>query len=80
MKSAESAPAHPVSEFSLSEGGPLYTYVLSRLTPFGRFLFPALLGWMPLLILSAWGGAAFDRRLTMPFVLDLPNHVRFLIA
>ena len=73
--------------FSLVLGGPLYqllrrahlsddTLRMMR----QRVLVMALLGWLPLLVLSAMQGNLWGQRVTVPFLLDLEAHIRFLIV
>jgi hypothetical protein len=73
-------------EFSLVLGGPLYQlYLRTRLsTPLlgllrRRALIIPLICWVPLLILSAVAGQAFGR-VSLPFLLDVEVHARFLVA
>ncbi|MGZ8212559.1 MAG: hypothetical protein ACXWUH_18805, partial [Burkholderiales bacterium] len=40
----------------------------------------SLLAWLPLLILSALSGQAWDGGVSVPFLLDIEVHVRFLVA
>src|SRR5262245_7426771 len=73
--------------FSLVLGGPLYQLV--RRTHLSgdalellhrRIVAAVLLGWLPLAILSALGGRAWGDAVTVPFLLDIEVHVRFLLA
>lgn len=73
-------------EFSLVLGGPLYQlYLRTRLStpPLGllrrRALIIPLICWVPLLILAALAGQAFGR-VSLPFLLDVEVHARFLVA
>jgi len=73
-------------EFSLVLGGPLYQlYLRTGLStpPLGllrrRALIIPLICWLPLLILSAMAGQAFGR-VSLPFLLDVEVHARFLVA
>ena len=73
--------------FSLVLGGPLYQLlrrahlsdnavsVVRR-----RMVVIALLGWLPLLILSAVQGNLWGKSVAVPFLLDLEVHIRFLIV
>src|SRR5262249_46642142 len=45
-----------------------------------RVVVMAMLGWLPLLILSAVQGDLWGRHVAVPFVLDLEVHIRFLIV
>ena len=45
-----------------------------------RVLVIPLLAWLPLLVLSALGGQALGGSATVPFLLDVEVHVKFLIA
>jgi hypothetical protein len=74
-------------DFSLVLGGPLYQ-LLRRAYLCGealellgrRILVISLLAWLPLLVLSAWSGKALGGGTTVPFLLDVEVHVRFLVA
>jgi hypothetical protein len=74
-------------DFSLILGGPLYQ-LLRRAYLSGdalellrrRILVISLLGWLPLLVLSLWEGQALGGSATVPFLLDVETHVRFLLA
>ena len=73
-------------DFSLALGGPLYQlYLRTRLStpPLGllrrRVLIIPLICWGPLLILAAAAGQAFGR-VSLPFLLDVEVHARFLVA
>jgi hypothetical protein len=74
-------------DFSLVLGGPLYQ-LLRRAYLCGealellvrRILVFSLLAWLPLLVLSAWSGQALGGGTTVPFLLDVESHVRFLVA
>jgi hypothetical protein len=73
--------------FSLVLGGPLFQ-LLSRarlsddalLHVRQRILLISLFTWLPLLILSALERHVMSGSATVPFLLDLETHVRFLIA
>jgi hypothetical protein len=45
-----------------------------------RVIVIALLGWLPLLILSAVQGHLWGKSVAVPFLLDLEVHIRFLIV
>jgi hypothetical protein len=74
-------------DFSLVLGGPLYQ-LLRRAYLCGealellgrRILVISLLAWLPLLVLSVWSGQALGGGPTVPFLLDVEVHVRFLVA
>jgi hypothetical protein len=73
-------------EFSLVLGGPLYQlYLRTGLStpPLGllrrRALIIPLICWVPLLILATIAGQAFGR-ISLPFLLDVEVHARFLVA
>lgn len=78
---------HDAENFSLVLGGPLYQ-LLRRAHLSGdavsmvrqRVIVIALLGWLPLLILSAVQGHLWDKSVAVPFLLDLEVHIRFLIV
>lgn len=90
-----SAPAHLTGDglvndaqnFSLVLGGPLYQLlrrvhlsddVVSHVRQ--RVVVIALLGWLPLLILSTIQGHLWGKSVAVPFLLDLEVHIRFLIV
>lgn len=75
-----------LEEFSLVLGGPLYqllrrahleesveTHLLRRIVVLSA------LAWLPLLVLSAFEGAAFGGP-DMPFIADVETHIRFLLV
>src|SRR5215469_2391424 len=73
-------------KFSLVLGGPLYQlYLRTRLaTPSlgllrRRTIIIPLICWAPLLMLAALAGQAFGR-VSLPFLLDVEVHARFLVA
>ncbi len=73
-------------DFSMALGGPLYQlYIRSGLArpPLDllarRLVAIPLFAWLPLALLSLWGGAAFGG-VEVPFLKDIEAHVRFLIA
>jgi hypothetical protein len=45
-----------------------------------RIVVISLIAWLPLLVLSAFGGRLFGGGVTVPFVLDVDVHVKFLLA
>ena len=61
-------------DFSLVLGGPLYQ-LLRR-----RIIVISLLAWLPLLALSALEGVALGGNVTVPFLLDVEVHVKFLLV
>src|SRR6266700_4154373 len=73
-------------DFSLALGGPLYQlYLRTRLStpPLGllhrRVVSISLICWLPLLVLSLTGGHLLGG-VSVPFLLDLEVHTRFLAA
>lgn len=73
--------------FSLVLGGPLYQLLRrAHLSDNAaslvrrRMVVIALLGWLPLLILSAVQGNLWGKSVAVPFLLDLEVHIRFLIV
>lgn len=73
--------------FSLVLGGPLYQLLRrahlsddALMMVRQRVVVIALLGWLPLLVLTAVQGNLWGQRVAMPFVLDLEVHIRFLIV
>lgn len=74
-------------DFSLILGRPLYQ-LLRRVYLSGealellgrRILVASLVAWLPLLVLSVWGGQALGGSANIPFLLDVEVHVRFLVA
>ena len=74
-------------DFSLVLGGPLFQLLRrARLSDDAltlarkRISALALLAWLPLLALSVLGGQAMPGSATIPFLLDLDVHIRFLVA
>ncbi|MEI9947495.1 MAG: hypothetical protein WDO74_00545 [Pseudomonadota bacterium] len=74
-------------DFSLVLGGPLFQLLrrahlsddaltLAR----KRVLVMSLFAWLPLLVLSACEGKALKGTVAVPFLMDLEQHVRFLVA
>ncbi len=74
-------------DFSLVLGGPLYQ-LFRRAHLSGtalellwrRVLVIAGIAWLPVLVLSAFGGQALGGDIKIPFLHDIEAHVRFLIA
>jgi hypothetical protein len=83
----EAGPPPDPYDFSVVLGGPLYQ-AIRRAHLAGdalellrrRLLAFALIGWVPLLILSTLGGKAWGPAVAVPFVKDLEVHMRFLLA
>lgn len=86
-------PATPTSsdqtdeDFSLVLGGPLFQLLrrahLSGNAPQmvrARIIVIVLLAWLPLLALSALNGQMLGGQASIPFLLDIDVHVRFLVA
>ena len=74
-------------DFSLVLGGPLFQLLLrahladdALMLVRQRILFIALFAWLPLLGLSALEGHLMKGTTTIPFLMDLEVHVRFLVA
>src|SRR5471030_2635943 len=74
-------------EFSLVAGGPMFRLLRrARLTDdqLGlvrrRIVVISLLTWLPLLLLSALQGKLLGGSATVPFLLDMEVHSKFLIA
>jgi AcrR family transcriptional regulator len=74
-------------DFSLVLGGPLFQLLLrahlsddTLMLVRQRVLFIALFAWLPLLGLATLEGRLFGEATTVPFLLDLEVHVRFLVA
>jgi len=79
--------SEPPRDFSLVLGGPLFqllrrahlsddalTLARKRVIAISLFL------WLPLLVLSAVEGKALKGTVLVPFLLDLEQHIRFLVA
>ena len=74
-------------DFSFVLGGPLFQF-LRRTHLSGdaltmvrrRVIVMALVAWLPLLVISALQGKATKGSVAVPFVMDLEQHVRFLVA
>jgi hypothetical protein len=80
-------PKREREEFSLILGGPLFRLWLSTRLSGGhlellrrRIIAMVLLTWMPLLLLSVIEGHAWNGSLHLPFLFDVEQHLRFLIA
>jgi len=74
-------------DFSLVLGGPLYQLLRrahlsddALLLVRQRIVFISLLAWLPLLLLSALEGTLLSKGGTVPFLMDIEVHLRFLIA
>ena len=75
------------ADFSLVLGGPLFQLLLrahlsddALMLVRQRILFISLFAWLPLLVLAALEGRLFEGLTSVPFLLDLEVHVRFLVA
>jgi hypothetical protein len=74
-------------DFSLVLGGPLYQmFRRARLSGDTlellrrRVVAACVIGWLPLLALTAWEGTAWHGAVRLPFLLDIDLHVRLLVA
>jgi hypothetical protein len=74
-------------DFSLVHGGPLFQLLLrSRLSSDAmtlasrRAIVFVLIGWLPLLALSALDGHLLDGEVAVPFFRDVETHIRFLVV
>ncbi|HSD97844.1 MAG TPA: hypothetical protein VLB06_11970 [Sulfuricaulis sp.] len=74
-------------DFSLVLGGPLFQLLRrahlsddALLLARQRIIVISLLAWLPLLVLSVLEGQALGGGATVPFLLDVEVHVRFLVA
>ncbi|MDE2449917.1 MAG: hypothetical protein KGO22_13160 [Gammaproteobacteria bacterium] len=74
-------------DFSLVHGGPLFQLLLrTHLTGDAQTLVArrvivfVLITWVPLLVLSTRGGHLLDGGVTLPFLLDIETHIRFLVV
>jgi hypothetical protein len=81
----ESLPAP--QDFSLVLGGPLFQLLRrahlsddALMMVRQRIIVISLLAWLPLLVLSALEGQVLGGSATVPFLLDLEVHVRFLLT
>src|SRR5262249_41675504 len=76
-----------LDDFSLVLGGPLFQ-LLRRARLSGdalemlrrRIIFGALLAWLPLLVLLALEGNALVGNVSVPFLMSVEVHVRFIVA
>ncbi len=87
LTAAIDSPKREQEEFSLVVGGPLFRLWLSTRLTGGhlellrrRIIAMVLLTWMPLLLLSVMEGHAWNGRLQLPFLFDVEQHLRFLVA
>lgn len=85
MSKPETLDDHP--DFSLVLGGPLFElYRWTRLSGTSlefarrRVVVVALVAWLPLLLLSLFGGHALRGTVEVPFLYDIEAHARFLVA
>src|SRR5215468_1947464 len=74
-------------EFSLVHGGPLFQLLLrahlssdAMTLVVRRVVVFVLLGWVPLLVLSALDGHLLAGDVAVPFLLDGETHIRFLVV
>jgi hypothetical protein len=74
-------------DFSLVHGGPLFQLLLrARLSSTGmtlmarRMIVFVVITWVPLLVLAALEGNLLATNVTVPFLLDLETHIRFLVV
>jgi hypothetical protein len=75
------------TDFSLVLGGPLFQLLRRAHLAGGslellrrRVLMISLLAWLPLLVLSALEGQVLGGNATVPFLLDLEVHIKFLVV
>ena len=80
-------PSQDPYDFSLVLGGPLFQLVARARLSGGalellarRVIVISLFAWLPLLILSILGGRAWGDAVSVPFLVDIEVHVRFLLA
>ena len=84
---SDETPLKDPDDFSVVLGGPLYQ-IIRRAHLSGdalgllrrRIVVIAFVAWLPLLILSTLGGRAWGDAVTVPFLLDIEVHVRFLLT
>jgi hypothetical protein len=76
-----------VGDFSLMLGGPLFQFWLGTRLTGGqlellrrRIIVMVLLTWMPLLLMSVVEGHAWSGSLALPFLYDVEQHLRLLLA
>jgi hypothetical protein len=81
------ATSEAAERFSLVFQGPLYRLLLrfgntqERLSnAVRRSIFAVAICWLPLLVLSLMQGESYNRQIRIPFLFDLANSIRFLIA
>ncbi|WP_137889096.1 hypothetical protein [Pseudomonas sp. 2FE] len=93
MKSRTSEPSDGLGpfpagqDFSLVLGGPLFQLLIrahladdTLMLVRQRIILISLLVWLPLLVLSTLEGQLLGGSVTVPFLLDMEAHVRFLVA
>jgi hypothetical protein len=79
------------TDLSFAKGGPLETLLEALLARAGvqkkyavslprRAVVSSLVAWLPLLVFSAFAGAALGGSVRLPFLLDFPVAVRLLVA
>ena len=83
----ETAPSRLEDDFSVVVGGPLYQLLRrAHLSGNGlelarrRVVTISLFAWAPLLVLATLDGRAWGNVATVPFLIDVDTHVRFLVA
>ena len=76
-----------MQDFSLVLGGPLFQLLRRTHLSDGalmllrrRIITIVLMLWLPLLVLSALEGQLLPGTATVPFLLDMEFHIRFLVA
>ncbi len=74
-------------DFSLVLGGPLFQLLRrahlsddALMMVRQRIVVIALIAWLPLLLMSAFQGQLYGSSVSVPFLLDIEAHVRFLVA
>jgi hypothetical protein len=87
MSAATIETRETADDFSLVLGGPLFQlFRRARLAGHAlelmrrRIIATAAFAWVPLLILSAVEGRAWGAAVTLPFILDIDAHARFLVS
>jgi len=74
-------------DFSLVLGGPLFQLLRrvhladdALMMVRQRIVVIALIAWLPLLLMSAFQGQLYGSSVSVPFLLDIEAHIRFLVA